>query len=45
MSSRLLIVVTTFVNIENLTGSNFADILIGDANDNVFRGRTGNLVF
>jgi len=37
-----LIVVAIFVNIENLTSSNFDDTLIGDANDNVFRGRTGN---
>lgn len=31
-----------FVDIENLTGSNFADRLIGDAGDNVFRGASGD---
>ena len=32
----------TYVNIENLTGSNFDDILIGDAQKNVLLGGTGN---
>ncbi|MHC1999538.1 calcium-binding protein [Methylobacterium sp. CM6241] len=32
----------TFVNIQNLGGSNHSDILMGDANANVLRGGTGD---
>ena len=32
----------TFVNIENLTGSNFDDTLVGDIDDNVLTGLDGN---
>ena len=32
----------TYVNIENLAGSNFDDILIGDAQKNLLTGGTGN---
>jgi Ca2+-binding RTX toxin-like protein len=32
----------TYVSIENITGSNYADILIGNASNNVFYASTGN---
>jgi len=32
----------TFINIENLTGSEFDDILLGDAQANVLKGGSGN---
>ena len=31
----------TYANIENLTGSNFADNLFGNANGNILEGRGG----
>ncbi|MBV5329227.1 MAG: calcium-binding protein, partial [Chlorobium sp.] len=32
----------TYVNVENLTGSNYDDILVGDANTNILTGGLGN---
>ncbi|MDO9233516.1 MAG: hypothetical protein Q8N02_00535 [Methylotenera sp.] len=32
----------TFINVENLTGSDFDDILLGDAQANVLKGGSGN---
>ena len=31
-----------FINIENITGSDFSDVLIGDAGDNLINGEAGN---